>query len=167
MPKGLSSKVKSNKCFIPVSKIDSDFKSLLRPAGSKEIIAVKLKRKVEYREHVVFEPDRPRVIESSLSYLKANNYINRDKEFDLENLLLGYSSLQNGETEDNNIYNYIMKNATQPLNIITKNSVRDRRFFVGTMKYFRHILMGHEALCKIFDGSRNIFLCSIFIIIFF
>ena len=52
-----------------------------------------MKRKVEYREHVVFEPDRPRVIESSLSYLKANNYINRDKEFDLENLLIGYSSL--------------------------------------------------------------------------
>ena len=126
MPKGLSSNVKGNICYIPVSKIDSNFNSLPRPAGSKEIIAVELKRKVEYREHVVFEPDRPRVIESSLSYLKANNYINRDKEFDLENLLLGYSSLQNGETEDNNIYNYIMKNATEPLNIITNNSVRDR-----------------------------------------
>ena len=122
MPKGLSSKVKSNKCFIPVSKIDSDFKSLLRPAGSKEIIAVKLKRKLKYREHILFEPDRPRVIERWLSYLKANNDINRDKEFDSEKLLIGYSSLHSGETKDD-IYNYIMKNATQPLNIITKNWV--------------------------------------------
>ena len=42
-----------------------------------------------------------------------------------------------------------------------------RRVFVGAMKYFRHILMGHEIFFKIFDGSWNIFLCSIFIILFF
>ena len=35
------------------------------------------------------------------------------------------------------------------------------------MKYFRHILMGHEIFFKIFDGPQNIFLCSIFIILFF
>ena len=34
------------------------------------------------------------------------------------------------------------------------------------MKYFRHILMGHEIFFQIFDGPQNIF-CSIFIILFF
>ena len=29
------------------------------------------------------------------------------------------------------------------------------RFFVGFMKYFRHTLMGHEILLKIFDGPQN------------
>ena len=38
---------------------------------------------------------------------------------------------------------------------------------MGPMKCFRHILMGHEIFFKIFDGSQNIFLCSIFIIVFF
>ena len=28
------------------------------------------------------------------------------------------------------------------------------------MKNFKHILMGHEIFIKIFDGPRNIFLCS-------
>ena len=42
-----------------------------------------------------------------------------------------------------------------------------RRIFVGFMKCFRHILMGHEIFFKIFDGPRNIFLCSIFVILFF
>ena len=42
-----------------------------------------------------------------------------------------------------------------------------RKVFVGAMKYFRYILMGHEIFFKIFDGPRNIFLCSIFIILFF
>ena len=35
------------------------------------------------------------------------------------------------------------------------------------IKYFMHILMGHEIFFKIFDGPRNIFVCSIFIILFF
>ena len=38
---------------------------------------------------------------------------------------------------------------------------------MGVMKYFKHILMGHEIFFKIFDGPRNIFLCSIFVILFF
>ena len=39
-------------------------------------------------------------------------------------------------------------------------------FLWEVMKYFRHILMGHEIFFKIFDGPQNIFLCSIFIILF-
>ena len=38
---------------------------------------------------------------------------------------------------------------------------------MGAMKYFRHILIGHEIFFKIFDGPQNIFLCSIFVILFF
>ena len=38
---------------------------------------------------------------------------------------------------------------------------------MGVMKYFRHILMGHEISFKIFDGLQNVFLCSIFVILFF
>ena len=37
---------------------------------------------------------------------------------------------------------------------------------MGVMKYFRHILMGHEIFFKIFDGPRNILLCSIYIVLF-
>ena len=38
---------------------------------------------------------------------------------------------------------------------------------MGAMKYSRHIFMGYEIFFKIFDGPRNIFLCSIFMILFF
>ena len=38
---------------------------------------------------------------------------------------------------------------------------------MGAMKYFRPILMGQKIFFKIFDGPRNIFLSSIFIILFF
>ena len=35
------------------------------------------------------------------------------------------------------------------------------------MKCFRLILMGYEIFFKIVDGPQNIFLCSIFVILFF
>ena len=38
---------------------------------------------------------------------------------------------------------------------------------VRVMKYFSHILIGHEIFFKIFDGPQNIFLRSIFVILFF
>ena len=37
---------------------------------------------------------------------------------------------------------------------------------MGVIKYFRHILMDHEIFFKIFDAPRNVFLCSILVILF-
>ena len=37
-----------------------------------------------------------------------------------------------------------------------------RKVSVGVMKYFRHILMGHEVFFKIFDGRQKSFLMSYF-----
>ena len=42
--------------------------------------------------------------------------------------------------------------------------------FVGAMKQFMNTLVGHvghEIFFQIFDGPQNIFLCSIFVILFF
>ena len=39
--------------------------------------------------------------------------------------------------------------------------------FYGGLKIFRHVLMGHEIYFKDFDGPRNIFSCSILVILFF
>ena len=39
--------------------------------------------------------------------------------------------------------------------------------FCGGHEIFGHILMGHEIFFKIFDGPQTIFLCSIFVILFF
>ena len=38
---------------------------------------------------------------------------------------------------------------------------------MGVMKYFSQILMGHEKFFSVFDRPQNIFLCSIFVILFF
>ena len=122
MPKGQFPKVKGNICNIPIAEIESNCKSLARPADSNGTIVVKLKRKNDFRGHVLFEPVRPRIIESFLNYLKLSNHLYRDIKIAMENLPTGYPNLQNEGSEDN-IYNYIIKNMTQPLEIIIENSV--------------------------------------------
>ena len=116
IPKGHSTKVKSSTSNMLVSKIGINFKSLPRNEDSNRIILVKLKRNVDYRGHVHFEPVKIRTIESLLSYLKANNHLYRDIKIHMENSPVGYH-LQISETEDNKIYNYINRNTTQPLDI--------------------------------------------------
>ena len=122
MPKGQSPKVKGNIWNIPITEIESNCKSLVRHTDSNGIIIVKLKRKNKFRGHVLFEPVRPRIIESFLNYLKLDHPLYRDIEIALENLPAGYPNLQNEGSEDN-IYNYIVKNVTQPLEIIIENIV--------------------------------------------
>ena len=74
-----------------------------------------MERKVEYREYVHFEQVRAIIIKGLLNYLKANNHLHWDIEIDMENLSIGYLNSKSDETEDNKIYNYIMRNTTQPL----------------------------------------------------
>ena len=62
---GQSPKVKGSICNIPISDIDGNCNSLPRSADTNGVIVVKLQRKVEYCGHVLFEPVRPRIIESS------------------------------------------------------------------------------------------------------
>ena len=124
MPKGQSPKVKGNVCNIPITEIDSNCKALRRPADSFGIIAVKLKRKNEFRGHVLFEPVRPRINRKILKLFIINNPIYRDIEIALENISAGHPNLQNESSEDN-VYNYIVKNVTRPLEIIIENAVAE------------------------------------------
>ena len=62
MPKGKSLKIKVSIFNIPVSEVDVNCNMLPRPADSNGLIIVKLKHKLEYKGHVVFEAVRSDVI---------------------------------------------------------------------------------------------------------
>ena len=62
MPKGKSLKIKVSSCNIPVSEVDVNCNKLSKPADSNGLIVVKLKHKLEYKGHVVFEAVRSDVI---------------------------------------------------------------------------------------------------------
>ena len=85
MPKGQYPKVKGAICNVPVDT-EEICDVLPRPAENNGLLFVKLKRKLEYKGHVYFEPVRPEKIRDVLQYLKANNYLYADTEVDMENV---------------------------------------------------------------------------------
>ena len=56
-------KVREYTCNLSLFDIDSTSNSLPRPTDNDGVIVVKLKRKVGYHGHVLYEPVRPRTIE--------------------------------------------------------------------------------------------------------
>ena len=84
MPKGQSPKFKGAICNVPIDAVSTCY-TLPRPADSNGLVIVKLKRKLEYRGHVYFEPARPRLISRILQFLKKNNPLYHDTDINLPN----------------------------------------------------------------------------------
>ena len=80
MLKGKSLEIKGSICNIPVSEVDVNFNMLPRPADSNGLIIVKLKQKLEYKGHVVFEAVRPDLVIQFLEFFRSHNDLYSDIE---------------------------------------------------------------------------------------
>ena len=58
-----------------------------------------LKRTLEYRGHVFFEPVRSEFVRSFLSYLKHNNHLYNSFDINLNNIPQSMLQFHNSETE--------------------------------------------------------------------
>ena len=72
MPKGQQPKIKSGICNVPV-QVEAISNTLPQGMHSNGLIFVQLKRKLEFRGHVLFEVVRPEKVKDALNYLKERN----------------------------------------------------------------------------------------------
>jgi len=100
MPKGESPKVKGALCNVPVGCVDVA-NILPRKPDSNGIVLVKLKHKLEYREHVLFEGVRPDFVFRLLQYLKSHNPLYREVEINIKNIPSDIIVLNDNSTESN------------------------------------------------------------------
>ena len=93
MPKGQFRKIKGPICNVP---IESEAICNVLPQGvdSNGLILVKLKRKLCYRGHVLFQSVRPDVVKEALNYLKQNNFLYNDIEINIGNIPIDLLSLE-------------------------------------------------------------------------
>ena len=93
MPKGQFRKIKGPICNVP---IESEAICNVLPQGvdSNGLILVKLKRKLCYRGHVLFQSVRPNVVKEALNYLKQNNFLYNDIEINIGNIPIDLLSLE-------------------------------------------------------------------------
>ena len=92
MPKGQFSKVKGAVCNVPVES-DSMCNILPRGSDNNGLVLLKLKRKLSYHGHVLFEPARPDVVKSVLCYLKENNFLYKNIVINIDNIPVDLLSL--------------------------------------------------------------------------
>ena len=85
MPKGQMPKIKGAICNVPID-VSEVHKILPGGADSNGLISVKLKRKLAYRGHVLFEPVRPGNVQCALEFLKKNNPLYCDVVIDIDQI---------------------------------------------------------------------------------
>ena len=68
MPKGQFRKIKGAICNVPI-EADTICNILPRGIDSNGLILLKLKRKLCYRGHILFESVRPDIVQTALNYL--------------------------------------------------------------------------------------------------
>ena len=123
MPKGKSLKIKGSICNNPVSEVDVNCNMLPRPADSNGLIIVMLKRKLEYKGHVVFEAVRPDVVIQFLEFLRSHNDLYSDIEINPANLPVDILGLQRFKTEEDTIYSKLLKCLDEPIEVQLESSL--------------------------------------------
>ena len=91
MPRGEMENISDTICNIPIDTTNIT-NMLPRAADSNGLVIIKLKRKLEYHGHVLFEPVRPVFLKSILNYLKTNNHLYQDVVINTENISLDGSA---------------------------------------------------------------------------
>ena len=79
-------------CNIPIDTTTNITNMLPRPADSNRLVIIKLKCKLEYHGHVLFETVRPVFLKNILNYLKINNHLYQDVVINTENISLDGSA---------------------------------------------------------------------------
>ena len=123
MPKGKSLKIRSSICNILVSKVDVNCNMLPRPAYSNGFIIVKLKHKLEYKGHVVFEAVRPDAVIQFLEFLRSHNDLYSDIEINPANIPVDILGLHRFKTEEDAIYSKLVKCLDEPVEMQLESSL--------------------------------------------
>ena len=133
MPKGQQRKIKGAICNVPVN-CDEMCNKLPRPPERSGIILLKLKRKLQFRGHVHFEPVRPEFIMTALTWLTANNPLYKDIQIDCGNIDVQLTDMTHNENYDTTLVTNhppashssnttVNENRAEPDNMLTNSEV--------------------------------------------
>ena len=114
-------KIKGTICKIPVQEIETNCSIFPYPPNINGIVIVKLKRKLEYKGHVLFEAVRPEMVSKLLTYLKSINPLYKNIGVDLNNIPSELKSFHDLD-EENQISIEFLKDIHQPIKMILEEN---------------------------------------------
>ena len=86
MPNGQCPKIKGEICNVPINA-DDICKVLPRGMDNNGVVQVCLKKRINFKSHVLFEAVRPKVVHGVLDFLKKNNSLYYDIDINLDNIV--------------------------------------------------------------------------------
>ena len=124
MPQGKSLKMKCSICNIPVAEVDVNCNALPRPADSNGLLIIKLKHKLEYKSHAIFEAVRPALVVQFLEFLKLHNHLYSDIEIDYNNIPVDMLGCHNEKLEESEIYLQLLRSLDEPIEVEVEKKKR-------------------------------------------
>ena len=121
IPKGQTPKIKGTICNISVQEIETNCSIFPRSPNSNGIVIVKLKRKLEYNSHVLFEVVRPEMVAELLTYLKNINTFYKNVGVDLNNIPSELKSFYDLD-EEKQISIELLEDLHQPIKIFLEKN---------------------------------------------
>ena len=100
---------------------------LPRPADSNGLVIVKLKRKLEYKGHAVFQAVRPDIVMQFLEFLRSQIDLYSDLEINPANIPVDILGLQHFKTDEDTIYSELLKCLDEPIEVQLESSFSEER----------------------------------------
>ena len=112
---------------VPCQEIDVSCNMLPRPADSNGLIIVKLKRKLEYKGHALFQAVRPDIVIQFLEFLRSQIDLYSDIEINPANIPVDILGLQRFKTVEDTIYSELLKCLDEPIEVQLESSSSEER----------------------------------------
>ena len=135
IPKGKSLKMKRSICNILVTEVDVSCNTLPRPADSKGLLIVKLKCKLEYKSHKIFEVVRTALFVQFLRFLKLQNHLYSDTKINYNNILVDILGCHNYKLEESETYLQILRSLDEPTEVEIEVSTNGEIYEVPLSKF--------------------------------
>ena len=95
------------------------------PGDSNGLLIVKLKRKLEFKVHVVFEAVKPASVLQFLEFLKSHNPLFSVIGISPNNIPVDVLGCQNDKLEENEIYSQLLRCLDEPAEVNIELSIEE------------------------------------------
>ena len=105
--------------------INVNCNTLPRPADSNGLLIAKLKRKLEYKSHVISEVVRPGLVVQFLEFLKLHNHLYSDIENNYNNIPVDMLGCHNETLDQSEIYLQLLRSLDEPIEVEVELSINE------------------------------------------
>ena len=140
--------MKGSICNIPVTEVDNNCTTLPRPAHSNGVLIAKLKRKLEYKSHIIFEAVRPALVVQFLEFLKLHNHLYLGIEINYNNITVDMLGYHNKKLQESETYQQLLRSLDEPIEVEVELSTNEE-IYENPLSKFRALSVETTSISEV------------------